>query len=239
MCYRANHKRFPLRCLLVYALLVLCLSLLHAEQASILFRHVRLFDGTQVIADTDVLVDHGKIKDLGPNLSADAALVVDGAGKTLLPGLIDSHVHVHGADTLEQALVFGVTTELDMMMPPRLEHELKSQENDQMASFFSAGNPATAPGGHGTEYGRIIPTLVRAEDAESFVEARLREGSDYIKIMYTAGVDFGRGERPTLSKKTLAAVIEAAHKHHRLAVVHMGHPALAISHSWWPRTMLL
>jgi imidazolonepropionase-like amidohydrolase len=208
---------------------LLCATLLlgfphsYGQKTPILFQHVRVFDGNQVIPDADVLIEKGLIKEVGANLSAENAKVIDGTGKTLLPGLIDAHVHVHGADTLEQALIFGVTTEFDMMMQPRLEYRLKTEDNDRRASFFSAGLPATVPGGHGTEYGFEIPTIIRAKDAQSFVDARLREGSDYIKIMYTAGVSFGRrGERPTLSKETLAAVIAAAHERHRLAVVHIG-----------------
>ena len=209
----------PLLC----ATLLLVFPLSYGQKTPILFQHVRVFDGTKVIPDTDVLIEKGLIKEVGANLSAENAKVIDGAGKTLLPGLIDAHVHVHGADTLEQALIFGVTTEFDMMMQPRLEYRLKTEDNDRRASFFSAGLPATVPGGHGTEYGFEIPTITRAKDAQSFVDARLREGADYIKIMYTAGVSFGpRGERPTLSKETLAAVIAAAHERHRLAVVHIG-----------------
>jgi imidazolonepropionase-like amidohydrolase len=194
-----------------------------AQKTPILFQHVRVFDGTQVIPDTDVLIDHGKIRAIGANLPADSAKVVDGAGKTLLPGLIDAHVHVHGAETLEQALIFGVTTEFDMMMSPFHEHELKSEENDRRASFFSAGFPATVPGGHGTEYGMQVPTIVLASEAQRFVDTRLREGSDYIKIMYTAGVSYGRrNPPPSISKQTMAAVIAAAHERRRLAVVHIG-----------------
>jgi imidazolonepropionase-like amidohydrolase len=204
--------------------IVLCLfAVAHAQKTPILFRHVRVFDGTQVIPETDVLIEQGKITAIGSNLPAESAKVVDGAGKTLLPGLIDAHVHVHSADSLEQALIFGVTTEFDMMMSPRSEYELKSEENDRRAAFLSAGFPATVPGGHGTEYGMAVPTIVSPSDAQRFVDARLREGSDYIKIMYTAGVSFGRrGERPTLSKQTMAAVIAAAHERHRLTVVHIG-----------------
>ena len=194
-----------------------------AQKTPVLFQKMRVFDGVKVIAETDVMIQHGKITDIGPNLPAGNAKVVDGAGKTLLPGLIDGHVHVHGAETLEQALTFGVTTEFDMMMPPRLEAMLKATDNDSRAAFFSAGNPATVPGGHGTEYGRDIPTLVKPSAAEEFVEERVREGSDYIKIMYTAGVDMPRrAPPPTLSRETLAAVIAAAHKNHKLAVVHIG-----------------
>jgi imidazolonepropionase-like amidohydrolase len=203
-----------------------------AQKTPILFQKVRVFDGTKVIAETDVLIQGGKIKEIGPNLVVGEAQVVDGAGKTLLPGLIDAHVHVHSAETLEQALLFGVTTELDMMMSPRLEQQLKLADREDRAQFFSAGFPATVPGGHGTEYGMDIPTLIMPSDAEKFVESRIREGSDYIKIMYTAGVQLPRmtprlaqslsNPRPTLSKDTLAAVIAAAHKNQRLAVVHIG-----------------
>src|SRR5215472_1979867 len=158
------------------------------QKTPILFQHVRVFDGVQVTPSADVLIADGVIKEIGPTLAPGNAKVVDGAGKTLLPGLIDAHVHVHGAETLEQALIFGVTTEFDMMMSPLREYELKSEENDRRASFFSAGFPATVPGGHGTEYGMAVPTIVLSSDAARFVDARLREGSDYIKIMYTAGV---------------------------------------------------
>src|ERR1051326_1622630 len=174
-----------------------------AQKTPVLFQKVRVFDGVKVIPETDVMIQHGKITDIGPNLPAGNAKVVDGAGKTLMPGLIDGHVHVHGAETLEQALTFGVTTEFDMMMPPRLEAMLKATDNDSRASFFSAGNPATVPGGHGTEYGREIPTLVKASAAERFVEDRIREGSDYIKLMYTAGGDkFCRAPPPTPGRPT-------------------------------------
>ena len=209
-----------------FAILIISLLIppIQGQKTPILFQHVRVFDGTQVTPVADVLIEDGKIKEVGSNLAAGDAKIVDGAGKTLLPGLIDAHVHVHGADTLEQALIFGVTTELDMMMPPRLEYTLKQEENDRMASFFSAGSPATVPGGHGTEYGLDIPTITLPSEAQKFVDARLREGSDYIKLMYTAGVRIGpRGfERPTLSKQTMAAVIAAAHERRRLAVVHIG-----------------
>ena len=207
-------------CCVFYLLLS---SLAFGQKTPVLFQKVRVFDGAKVIPEIDVLIEGGKIKEIGQGLAADHATIVDGAGKTLLPGLIDAHVHVHGAETLEQALLFGVTTELDMMMQPRMEAQLKATASDNRASFFSAGFPATAPGGHGTEYGFDVPTLVKPSAAEGFVEDRIREGSDYIKVMYTAGVDTGRMRpRPTLSRETLAAVIAAAHKHQKLAVIHIG-----------------
>jgi hypothetical protein len=55
----------------------------------------------------------------------------------------------------------------------------------------------------------VIPTLTSAADAQSFVDARLAEGSDYIKIIYDDGKAFGQ-PMPTLGKEELATDALAA-----------------------------
>src|SRR5437763_229455 len=77
-------------------------------------KNVRLFDGKRVIPSATVVISKGLITAVGPSVRVPRdATVVDGAGKTLLPGLIDAHTHAFPT-TLERALRFGVTTELDM-----------------------------------------------------------------------------------------------------------------------------
>ncbi|MEM7745981.1 MAG: amidohydrolase family protein, partial [Pseudomonadota bacterium] len=44
-----------------------------------------------------LLVEDGRIKEIGPGLTSLAARIVDVGGKTLMPGLIDAHVHVKAA----------------------------------------------------------------------------------------------------------------------------------------------
>ena len=59
-------------------------------------RTCRFFDGLELLRDRDVLVTGLAITDVGPTGTTDAppqALVLDGVGRTLMPGLIDSHVH--------------------------------------------------------------------------------------------------------------------------------------------------
>ncbi len=63
----------------------------------ILFRNARVLDGRidAVLDDHDVLVDDGVIKQVtAERLSTAGVTVTDLAGKTLMPGLIDCHVHV-------------------------------------------------------------------------------------------------------------------------------------------------
>jgi len=203
--------------------LLLSATAANGQKNPILFQHVRVFDGTAVIANTNVIIEAGKIREIGPDAKDPKAQVIDGAGKTVLPGLIDSHVHIHSAEALQQALVFGVTFEFDMMMAVRRMKALKATDDTSMASFWSAGILATAPGGHGTEYGMEIPTITTAKDAQGWVDDRLAEGSDYIKIVYDDASEYGgRRTRPTLSKAIMKALIDAAHNRGKLAVVHIG-----------------
>ena len=152
--------------------------------------------------------------------------VIDGAGKTLLPGFIDSHTHAFG-DALQRALVFGVTTELDMFTDHRFAATMRAEQASaagapRRADLFSAGTLVTAPGGHGTQYGMTIPTVSSPGDVDAFVDARIAEGSDYIKIVYDDGSTYGMRTIPTVSRETMAAAIAAAKRRGKLALVHIG-----------------
>lgn len=70
--------------------------------------------------------------------------VFDGTGQTLMPGLIDAHTHVHGPDVLRQALVFGVTTELDMSTMPGVVCP-KGQITSRSCSTTAAASAARSP----------------------------------------------------------------------------------------------
>jgi imidazolonepropionase-like amidohydrolase len=197
----------------------------YARAESFVIRNANVFDGKHSVHDTDVCVADGKIKALGKHLELPGnTTVVDGRGDTLLPGLIDAHTHAFG-DALKDAIVFGVTTELDMFTDIRLVQEVKRLEaegkNRNRADLRSAGTLATVRGGHGTEYGISIPTLSTPAEAPGWVDARIKEGSDYIKIVYDDFSAYGM-QRPSLDKETMKAIIDAAHEHHKLAIVHIG-----------------
>jgi len=196
-----------------------------APSKPVAFRNVRVFDGSTSMRRGDVVIQGDRIVAVGPDLAVPAgADVIDGNGLTLLPGLIDSHTHSYG-DALRTAIVFGVTTELDMFTDYRMAASIRKQQAEakthNMADLFSAGTLVTAPHGHGTEYGLPIPTINGPEEAQAFVDARIAEGSDYIKIIYDDGKTYGLSI-PTISKATMAAVAAAAHKRGKLAVAHIG-----------------
>lgn len=196
-----------------------------APAATTFFRNVRVFDGAKAIEGQDVLVERGRIARVGRALKAPTgATVVDGTGRTLLPGFIDSHTHVWPG-SLEGAIHFGVTTELDMFSDVAASRAARAEQlagrATGRADLRSAGTLVTAPKGHGTEYGMTIPTITGPSEAAAFVDARIAEGSDYIKIVYDDGHTYGMS-LPTLDRATMRAVIAAAHARGKLALVHIG-----------------
>jgi imidazolonepropionase-like amidohydrolase len=199
-----------------------------ASAKSFVIRNARVFDGEKLLPAADVSIENGLISAVGKNLKVAAgSKEIDASGDTLLPGFIDSHTHPW-AEALDQALLFGVTTELSMFSDPKLGADVRKREaagqNLTAADLRSSGTLVTAPKGHGTEYGIDIPTLASAANAQSFVDARIAEGSDYIKIIYDDGSAYGI-KIPTLTKEELAAVIAAAHNRKKMAVVHIGSQA--------------
>ena len=193
-----------------------------APPAQTLIQNVTVFDGVQKQVDRSVLIEGRKIIDASYRGKVLPTMrIVDGRGKTLLPGLIDSHVHAYVGQ--DDALLFGVTTQLDMFSPPDATRAVRARmvqgDNATMSDIFTSGFLATVPKGHGTEYGLPVPTLTKAEEADAWVAARIAEGSDYIKIVDEPGTIIGRAV-PTLDLPTIRALIAAAHKRGKLAVVH-------------------
>jgi len=205
----------------VFMASLLATSALAAPGGPVAFRNVRVFDGAAVIRGATVVVAGEKIRAVGKDVRVPAgADVIDGAGKTLLPGLIDSHVHIVRPKQLGQAPVFGVTTELDMFMAHSFAAQLRgrmyAERRPGMADFRTAGTLATCPGGHGTEYGLTIPTISDPETAQAFVDARIAEGSGYIKIIYEPAA-----KSVGVTKPVLGALVRAAHARKKQAVVHV------------------
>ena len=188
-------------------------------------RDARVFDGDKVWPRATVLVRDGMIEAVGETVAIpNDAGIVDGEGRTLLPGLIDAHVHTWG-DARRDALRFGVTTQLDMFSDhrqlQRMRRERESLAAASQADVWSAGTLATVDRGHGTQFGMEIPTLAAPGDARSWVAARRAEGSDFIKLVREDLHVYSSKQRlPTLDAATAAAVIAAAHQIGLAALVH-------------------
>jgi hypothetical protein len=82
----------------------------------LLIKNARVVDviNSTVLENTDVLLHHGKIANIGKKLSVGkGTTVIDGTGKTLLPGLWDMHGHLSKGDGLLN-IAAGVTSVRDI-----------------------------------------------------------------------------------------------------------------------------
>ncbi|AEW99889.1 metal-dependent hydrolase family protein [Streptantibioticus cattleyicolor] len=202
----------------------------------------RVFDGERVLEDATVVLDGTRIAAVGGEAPAEAD-IVDARGGTLLPGLIDAHVHTSD-EALALALRFGVTTELEMQGMNTGAGRAHITENDSLADVRSAGFGITPPGGHPSElmpedfspegHGEaddqgerpgphempLMPFSTTPEEAVAFIPQLVAAGSDYIKFMVDDGTVEGHPGLPMLDQATLTAGVAEAHRHGMLTIAH-------------------
>lgn len=151
-----------------------------------LIRNARIFIGDgRVIENGGVLVKNGKIAEVYDHNVPDEKTVnaepIEAAGKTILPGLIDSHIHLASpaglledwskydakkamARALASYLYSGVTAVKSVGDPVDTALEIRTLVNSGEklgAEFFTVGPLFTTAGGHGTEIMSSLPETAR------------------------------------------------------------------------------
>jgi imidazolonepropionase-like amidohydrolase len=187
-----------------------------ARSDTFLIRGARIFIGDgKVIENGSVLVRGGKIAEIyegaGPDAKTLKAEVVEAAGKTILPGLIDVHVHLGAPGgiysdmsqydagkamfrNLEAYLYSGVTTVRSV--GDGLDNALKVRSEVGSGEVLGAelqtcGPMFTAPGGHGTEYFKNLPPNIRQSIEKQVVRipASSDEAKQQVDELKKRGVD--------------------------------------------------
>jgi imidazolonepropionase-like amidohydrolase len=178
-----------------------------ARSEKIALTNASVFDGRELHGPTTVVIEGGVVGD-----DSAGAQIIDAGGATLLPGLIDAHVHLLKEAHLQQLADFGVTTALDMgAWPPSMVDSLRNRTG--MADIRSAGIPATTAGSrHSHLPGWPAEEMVDGPaGAAQFVTDRIAEGGDYIKLIV---------DTPGPNQEILDALVAASHRHGKLAVAH-------------------
>ena len=186
-----------------------------AEMTEI-FTGVQVFDGDDLLdGPWDVTTDGGRIRSVERSGAAirGGAETIDGTGATLLPGLIDAHVHLRTVEDLRTLARWGVTTALDMGTWAPILDRLREAGS---IGVLGTGAAALGPGNPlGRLPGRPADSVVAdAEAGRRFVAARVAEGVDYIKVIVDPP---GRGG---LDADTVEAIVRAAHEAGKFVVAH-------------------
>ncbi|NLJ99110.1 MAG: amidohydrolase family protein [Tissierellia bacterium] len=206
-----------------------------------LYKGFTMIDGTgkEPVSNAWFLVEGKKITKIGQGddlPSAEDINIVDLDDKVVMPGLINSHVHItmepvgdpfsllmseslaktalRGAANLRKHLLSGTTYFRDLGAPGGVDLALRDAVKEGLIEgpeFLAASKVVTMTGGHGWPMGREADGV---DETRKAAREQLKEGADLIKIMATGGVMTQGVEpgSPQLSKEEMESAIIEAHK---------------------------
>jgi imidazolonepropionase-like amidohydrolase len=203
-------------------------------------------DKRSFVAGIDVLCEDGRIRATGPGLPRPAgAVVLECAGKYVLPGLIDCHVHItsngdanelntlraestavrawKAAQNTRKTLHAGFTTVRDLGAAEAMNVQIAAAIESGLIegpNILAAGMGVTMTGGHG--HGFIAREADGADEVRKAVREQLRGGARAIKLFASGGVlTPGVNPRsPSFTEAEMAAGVEEAHKAFRVVAAH-------------------
>lgn len=207
-----------------------------------------LFDGVSPDAQSDraVIVDGGRIVEVAPAGRIPATVeCVDLGDATLLPGLIDAHVHLvwdgreadpeglrlresvakstlRAARHARETLLSGITTARDLGCPDGISVAVRQAIAEGLAEgprLIVAAGAITMTGGHCCSF------AIEADGADAVrraARAQMHAGADFIKFISTGGV-YGQGEEagaPQLTPEEMAPAVRDVHNSGRTVSIH-------------------
>ncbi len=211
--------------------------------------NARVIDGTgQVLPDRFLVIEGRTIAGIRPMSDfpdTPDGEVVDVSGRTVMPGLIDCHVHLSidgDADPIGQVvadssamsvlrmagnaartLAAGVTTVRDLGAKDHVDISFRRALDEGLATaaprLVLSGQPVTMTGGHCWQFGRQADGV---DDARRAAREQIRAGADCVKLMATGGILTQGNEvgAAQLEETEMRAAIEEADKAGKLTAVH-------------------
>ena len=227
---RGRRARLTGRLLTATAGAIGLFAALPALAETLVVKNFTLIDGRGGAAEPNsaMVVEDGRIVWVGPSTQAPAnADAVDLTGKYVIPGLIDTHIHMGNVHDLTQDERFyttenveadlktyasyGFTTVAVMGTDKDSVFAVRNAERagrPTMTRLFTAGQGIVFRGGYGGVPGVNRP-VANAKEAATEVDAQAAKGADYIKFW----LDDELATMPKMPPEISKAVIDAAHRH--------------------------
>lgn len=195
---------------------------LSVEDDCVLIKDVHVIDGNgNEFMNQNVLIEHGKITQISEkDICVHNVKIIDAKGKTLMPGLIDSHTHMQGTTNKSEAesneflnnkvpmifreniFPYGITTIKELGSPRHFIYQLKDKINSGeiigprllvVGPNITArdGHPAITLGGDNQWIRKELAAEISTEEEARQIVRELAENKvDFIKIVYQGGQYF-------------------------------------------------
>ena len=201
------------------------------ETAGVAIVGAQLIDGTGAapVADSVVVIRDGRIDAAGPRATTAipaGAEILDGAGKTVIPGLVDTHNHYPGdlaavERQLRTQLYYGVTTarSIGADAPDNVALMLEANAGRAgMPRMFTAGRGFTYPDGFNAG---IANQPTTEEEAREMVREQVGLGAHFVKMWVNATPEPGHKITPEIR----AAIVDEAIANGAIPVAHIDEEA--------------
>jgi imidazolonepropionase-like amidohydrolase len=211
----------------LFVFLVLAVSSIsnRAQTSVTVFEGARVIvgDGRAAIENATIVVDGTRITQVGRAADVKApagAARVSLTGKTVMPAIIDTHVHLsQDREALTQDLrrrpYYGVSAAMSLGQDVgELPFQIRAQTIPGAARFFTAGRGITAP-----EPGRTMAPywITTAAEGRKAVQELAKQKVDIVKVW----VDDRNGQFKKLTPDLYGAVIDEAHKNALRVTAHL------------------
>lgn len=205
----------------IILMLLLC-GCTNQERYDLVFQNVGLFDGEE---------DHG-IVNIGINADTIAIItkeqlradsIKDATGKYIMPGMVNSHTHIWNEEHLKEGYENGILAYIGLNASnPERDKSLKELSNEKGYPFyFTSGYAATVPGGHPTQISYFpLETINDSVSVRAWVNNRLAENVDLIKVVRDSAEYFGALPLPTLPYDSIRDLIKYAQSKGLKTVAH-------------------
>jgi imidazolonepropionase-like amidohydrolase len=230
------------------AAVVLLAGLAEAQSRAVVYVNARLIpgDGSTPIENSAMVVENGRITAVGPKADVKVppgALHVDLTGKTVIPGLVNAHVHIgyegyttwraenytpaNVLDHLQRAAFYGTAATQSVGTSP-LEQAIQFEADQKAGKFPPASRflfiPGYAPPNGGpdevlrvaTNKLHVINEVTTTAEARRSVDKMAEHGIKALKMW----VDDRRGTYPKLTPDVVTAITDEAHKHGMIVHAH-------------------
>ncbi|KZW01536.1 hypothetical protein EXIGLDRAFT_692316 [Exidia glandulosa HHB12029] len=189
------------------------------QMNAVIVKNVRVFEPLAGVLSLprDVAFENGRFVSVA-DFDSSAPTIIDGTGRTLLPGLIESHSHPETPEHLQAFAQNGVTTVMSLACSTYAACTALTNLGPGFPDVHYAGNGVDIPGNQHEQLPGPHPlneTITEPEQAAGWVQAQVDKGASFIKMTAERA-----SVSPTLSDAALTAVVQAATSHRLLSNCH-------------------